>query len=73
MLILIVAIQEFVLEADWCKMKHILMYPQPKTSFGYGNCSRLFMKIFGEQIAVPISTLINKSIGERIVSDEINI
>ena len=32
-----------------------------------------FMKLFGEQIALPINVLINKSIGEGIMPDEIQI
>ena len=55
------------------EMMHILMYLQPKTSSDYDNFSPRLMKLIGEKITLPITILINNSIGEGIVSDEIKI
>ena len=44
-----------------------------KESASYDNLSPLVIKLFGEQIAIPLSILINMSMAEGIVPYELNI
>ena len=44
-----------------------------KTSSGYDNLSQLDVKIFGEQIVLPLGILINEYVVEGIVPKELKI
>ena len=54
-------------------IQQILMSLPSKKSSGYDNLSQLHVKIFGEQIVLPLAILINKSIVEGIVPQELKI
>ena len=49
-----------------------MSFPSTKNS-SYDNLSQLDLKIFGEQIVLPLAILINKSIVEGIVPKELKI
>ena len=53
------------------EIKHIIRSLQPKKSSGYDNLSPHLFKLLAEQISLPIAILINKSLSEGIVPDEI--
>ena len=58
---------------DEYEIQQILMSLPSKKSSGYDNLSLLDIKIFGEQIGLPLAILINKSIVEGIVPQELKI
>ena len=53
--------------------KQFTSYLQPKKSTSHDNLSPLVIKLFGEEIAMPLSILINISMYEGIVPDELKI
>ena len=63
----------FMTPTDASEIRQIIRSLQPKKSTSHDNLSPLVMKLFGEEIAMPLSILINMSISERIVPDELKI
>ena len=51
---------------DASEIRQLIMSLRPKKSTSYGNLSPLVIKLFGEQIAIPLSILINISMAEGI-------
>ena len=49
-------------QADENEVQKILMSLPTEKSSGYDNLSRLDIKLFGEQIVLPLVILINKAI-----------
>ena len=58
---------------DANEIKQIMQSPQPKKSFGHDNLSPHLFKLLAEQIFLPIAILMNKSLSEGTVLDEIKI
>ena len=58
---------------DANEIKQIIWSLQPKKSSGHDNLSPHLFKLLAEQISLPIAILINKSLSEGIVPDEIKI
>ena len=56
---------------DAGETRQIIKSLQPKKSTSHDNLSPLVIKLFGEQIAMPLSILINISVYEGIVPDEL--
>ena len=59
--------------ADATEIREIIKSLQPKKSTSHDNFSALFIKLFGEQIAMPLSILINMLMSEGMVPDELKI
>ena len=58
---------------DASEIREIMKSLQPKKSTSHDNLSALVIKLFGEQIAMPLSILINMSKSKGIVPDELKI
>ena len=58
---------------DASEIREIIKSLQPKKSTSHDNLSALVIKLFGEQIAMPLSILINMSMSEGIVPDDLKI
>ena len=63
----------FMTPTDASEIRQIINSLQPKKSTSQDNLSSLIIKLFGEEIAMPLSILINKSMFEGIVPDELKI
>ena len=63
----------FMTPTDASEIRQIIRSLQPKKSTSHDNLSPLVIKLFGEEIAMPLSILINMSISEGIVPDELKI
>ena len=63
----------FMSTTDASEIREIIKSLQPKKSTSYDNLSPLVIKLFGEQIAMPLSMLIKMSTSEGIVPDELKI
>ena len=61
----------FMTPTDASEIRQIINSPQPKKSTSHDNLSSLVIKLFGEEIAMPLSILINMS--EGIIPDELKI
>ena len=61
----------FMTPTDASEIRQIISSLQPKKSTSHDNLSPLVIKLFGEEIAMPLSILINMS--EGIVPDELKI
>ena len=49
----------FMSQTDATEVREIIKSLQPKKSTSHDNLSSLVIKLFGEQIAMPLSILIN--------------
>ena len=58
---------------DASEIRQIIKSLQPKKTTSHENFSPLVIQVFGEQIAMPLSILINMSMCEGIVPDELKI
>ena len=58
---------------DASEIRQIIRSLQPKKSTSHDNKSPLVIKLFGEEIAMPLSILINISMSEGIVPVELKI
>ena len=56
---------------DASEIRQIIHSLQPKKSTSHNNLSPLVLKLFGEQIDMPLSILINMSMSEGIVPHEL--
>ena len=63
----------FMTPTDASEIREIIKSLQPKKSTSHDNLSSLVIKLFGEQIAMPLSILINMSMFEGIVPDKFKI
>ena len=63
----------FMTPTDASEIRQIIRSLQPKKSTTHDNLSPLVIKLFGEEIAMPLSILINMSMSEGIVPDELKI
>ena len=63
----------FMSPTDANEIRQIIKSLQPKQSTSHENLSPLVIKLFGEQIAMPLSILIHMSMSEGIVPDELKI
>ena len=63
----------FMSPTDASEIREIIKSLQPKKSTSHDNLSALVIKLFGEQIAMPLSILINMSMYEGIVPDDLKI
>ena len=63
----------FISPTDASEIREIIKSLQPKKSTSHDNLSALVIKLFGEQIAMPLSILINMSMSEGIVPDDLKI
>ena len=63
----------FMTPTDASEIRQIIKSLQPKKSTSHDNLSPLVIKLFGEEIAMPLSILINMSMSEGIVPDELKI
>ena len=63
----------FMTPTDASEIRQIIRSLQPKKSRSHDNLSPLVIKLFGEEIAMPLSILINMSMSEGIVPDELKI
>ena len=58
---------------DSREIRQIIKSLQPKKSTSYDNLRPLVIKSFGKQIAMPLYILINISISEGVIPDELKI
>ena len=63
----------FMNPTDVSEKRQIINSLQPKKSISHDNMSPLIIKLFREEIAMPLSILINMSMSEGIVPDELKI
>ena len=63
----------FMNPTDVNEIKQIMQFLQSKKSYGHDNLSPHQFKLIAEQISLPVAILINKSLSESIVTDEIKI
>ena len=63
----------FITPTDASEIRQIIKSLQPNKSTSHDNLSPLVIKLFGEQIAMPLSMLIKMSMSEGIVPDELKI
>ena len=63
----------FMTPTDASEIREIIKSLQPKKSTSHDNLSPLVIKLFGEQIAMPLSILTNMSMSEGIVPDKLKI
>ena len=63
----------FMSPTDATEVREIIKSLQPKKSTSHDNLSALVIKLFGEQIAMPLSILINMAMSEETVPDSLKI
>ena len=63
----------FMNPTDANEIKQIIRSLQPKQCSGHDNLSLHLFKLLAKQISLPIAILINKSLSEGIVPDEIKL
>ena len=63
----------FMCSTDASEIRQIILPLQPRKITSHDNLSPLVIKWIGEQIAMPLYILINMSMYQRIVPDELKI
>ena len=63
----------FMSPTDATEVREIIKSLQPKKSTSHDNLSALVIMLFGEQIAMPLSILINMAMSEETVPDSLKI
>ena len=63
----------FMSPTDASKIREIIKSLQPKKSTSHDNLNALVIKLFGVQIAKRLSILINMSMSEGIIPDELKV